>query len=792
VVVARDGVRVRLADVADVRDGVEPKIGDCLIQGGPGVLLTLLSQYGANTMEVTEAVEAALAEIDPAMKAQGIEVLPRLHRPATFIENSIEHIQHALLAGAILVTVVLFLFLFNLRSAFISITAIPLSLLTAVVVLDWLGYTLDTITLGGLAIAIGEVVDDAIIDVENIFRRLREHGDRLSIGEALRVVLDASLEVRGAVVYATFVVALVFVPVLTLSGVQGRLFAPLGMAYILAILASLLVALTVTPALGMLLLPGRAKAAREPFFLRGLKSAYLAVMRGVLRHAGVVIVATVVVVGGAVGLLRGLGGELLPEFREGHFVVQVSTIPGTSFGEMKRLGAGIIADLLKIPEIATCEQQIGRSELGEDPWGPNRSEIHVELKNDVPGERQAEVQEGIRAVLKGYPGIQTEVLTFLGDRIGESISGETAPVVVNVYGEDLDALDATAGEIQAALSKAPGAVDVRMGTYPATPQTNVRLRPERLRQFGLRALDVMEAVQAAYEGATVSQVYEENRTYDVVVILPPDQRREPEAIGGLLLRTPEGSSVRLDQLADIFATNGRAVVLHDGARRRQVVTCGVKGRDLSGFAEEAEALVRKTVKLQTGVYYAFGGAATERAEASRELLVHSSIAGLGIVLLLAMVFRNGPNLLLVLANLPFALVGGVLAVRLTGATLSIGSLVGFVTLFGITMRNSVMMISHFEHLVSIEKHAWGVETALRGAAERLVPILMTALVTGLGLLPIAWGAGEVGREIEGPMAIVILGGLATSTLLSLLVLPTLALRFGRFGNHDGGPSDSGS
>lgn len=787
-IIARsDGVNLRLKDVAEVTVAPQPMFGDVLIQGRPGVLVKLLSQYGANTMEVTEQVEQALEEMGPLFEAEKIQLYPRLHRPATFIETSLHHVGRSLYVGAALVAVVLTLFLFNLRTALISITAIPLSLLAAVIVLDRLGMTLNTITLGGLAIAIGEVVDDAIIDVENIFRRLRENTALALRRPIARVVLDASLEVRSAVVYATFIVVLVFVPVLTMSGLQGRMFAPLGVAYIAAILASLLVALTATPALACLLLPRAAERQPvEPLFLRAMKRAYAAVLGTLIGRPRTILALGVAASVGAGVLLMRFGEEFLPEFREGHFVVQVSAVPGSSLPEMMRLGGRMSADLLENvrvagrPAIATIAEQAGRAELGEDPWGPHRCELHIELVPDVPGAQQADVQEQIRERLAAYPGITYEVLTFLGDRISETISGETASVVINLFGDDLDVLDSKSEEIAGVLAGVPGSADVHVASPPGNPQVVIRLRPERLAALGFRPLDVLADIETAYQGVRVAQTYEGNRVFDVRVILDEDARRDPETIGDLLVRGVDGAIVPLRELADMTATTSRYMILHDGARRRQTVLCNVADRDVNSFVTEAKERVAR-VSLPSGVYTVFGGEAEAGEAARNELLLHSSVAGLGIVLLLATVFARLRNLLLVLVNLPFALIGGVLAVAATGATLSIGSVVGFVTLFGITMRNSVMMISHYEHLVAREGMTWGPAAAVRGAAERLVPVLMTALVTGLGLLPIALGSGEVGREIEGPMAIVILGGLCSSTALNLLVLPALSLRFGRFG-----------
>jgi CzcA family heavy metal efflux pump len=779
-------VSVRLKDVANVVEAGEPKFGDTVIMGRPGVLMTMSSQYGANTMEVTTTLEAAIAEMKPVFDKEGITLYPRLHRPATFIETAIRNMRHSLLLGGVLVAIVLFLLLGSVRTAVISLMAIPLSLLTAVIVLERFGITINTITLGGLAIALGEVVDDSIIDVENIFRRLRENKTLPKPRPIFHVVLDASLEVRRAVIYATFTVALVFLPVLTLTGLQGSFFAPLALSYVLAILASLLVALTLTPALSYLLFGKGARRAREPHLQHVLKFIYRGILRITTRWPRTIIVLVALICIAALTRLSSFGGEFLPDFREGHFVLQVFAAPGTSLPETLRIGTRISEALLQHPKIATVEQQVGRAELGEDPWGPERSEFHVDLK-PMPGREEATMADEIRDILKQFPGITFEVVTFLGDRISETISGEVSPVVVNVFGENLDLLDAKAAEVAKVLEAVPGAADVKVKAPSGAPRMAVRLRFDRLTQFGFRPVDVLETVQTAYQGSVVAQTYRGNEVASVAVILEPSSRQDPEAIGTLLLAGPQNIRVPLRELANIYPTSGRHSIMHEGARRRQTVTCATSGRDVSSFVADAKKQVAAKVSFPGGTYAVFSGAAQAKAQAQQELLLHSAIAAVGILLLLAIAFGNARNLMLVLSNVPFALVGGILAVWVTkqlspagAGGLTIGALVGFVTLFGITTRNSIMMISHFEHLVDKEGMTWGLDAAIRGASERLIPILMTATVTALGLLPLALGTGEAGREIEGPMAIVILGGLITSTVLNLFVLPTLALRYGRF------------
>lgn len=779
VVVSHHGGRsVRLKDVAKVVEGAEPKFGDALIQGHPGVALLAFAQYGANTMEVTEALEKALDEMEPALAAERIALDRGIFRPATFIERSLANINSSLLLGGVLVVGVLFLFLLDVRTALISFLSIPLSLLAAVIVLDRFGVSLNTITLGGFAIAIGVVVDDAIIDVENILRRLRENQRRPAPIPLMKVVLDASLEVRSAVVYATFIVALVFLPVLTMSGVQGKIFAPLATAFILATLASLVVALTVTPALCQLML-SRVGPHAEPRYVAWLKERHRACLRGISQWPRVVLGVAILICVGSMSTVPFFGGEFLPEFREGHFVVHMVTTPGTSLEESLRLGREVTKELLKHPAVRSVEQQAGRAENGEDVWDTHMSEIHLDLK-PLEGEAAEKAEAEIREILRQFPGVVFALHPFLAERMEETISGTTAEVVINIFGNDLDVLDEKAQEVQQLLSSIQGAVDVRTESQPGTPEMVFKLRPERFTQFGFRPDEVLEAVQSAFQGTTVAEIYEGNRVADVVVALDPEQRKTPESIGALFLQNAQGTRLPLRELADIYPSSGRHTIVHEAARRRQQVTCNVEGRDIASFMAELKRRVADQIQFPAGTYPAFTGSAELQSKARKELLIHSAIAGAGILLLLAVVFRSGRNLVLILANLPFALVGGVLAVFASGGLLSIGTLVGFVTLFGITMRNSIMMVSHFEHLVGEEGMTWNLETAIRGASERLLPILMTALVTALGLLPLALGSGEAGREIEGPMAIVILGGLVTSTLLNLLVLPTLALRYGRF------------
>jgi CzcA family heavy metal efflux pump len=825
-VVSAEGTPVKLRDVAQVVEGPEPKFGDAAVTvgedegdpallGEPAVLLIVFKQLDADTVEVTRRIEAELERLRPLLAAEGVRYHPRLFRQANLIEHAVGNVAWSLLIGAILVSVVLFLFLFNLRTAFISLTAIPLSLLSAVLVLWAFGVSLNTLTLGGLAIAVGEVVDDAIIDVENIYRRLRENARLEHPRPAAAVVLAASLEVRSAVVYATFIVVLVFVPVFFLSGLQGRLFAPLGHAYVLAVLASLATALTVTPALAMVLLPrpvsrlrlsapdlqSRERLGGEPVLLRWLQSGYDRLLRwldGALGFALLLTVTALLVVAAGWAVSQ-CGGAFLPELRENHFVVHMRGLPGTSLPQSLATGKQVSA-ALQGDDVRSIAQQVGRAELGEDTWGVEYSELEVDLRATA-GEDIEQTQRRLRQKLRDFAGFSFEVMPFLTERIKETLTGTPAPVAVKIYGDDLPALDRAARDVARALAAVPGADNVRPEPTAGVPELVVRVRPRDAARYGVRGAHVRDAVHAAYQGADGGQVYDRNRVIDLVVLLDPRLRGDPDAVANLWLDVPaprEGEApaepkekssagaspsrkgtgrVQLKQVADVFLSDGRFRIAHEGGTRRQVVTCYVQRRDVASFAADAQRRLAG-LDLPPGTYAVLTGEHEAQQAARWELLLLSLAAGVGILLLLWLVFRSAGRLLLVVVNLPFALVGGVAAVYLAGGVLDVGSLIGFVTLFGISTRNGIMMVSHWQHLHEAEGVPWGPDLVFRGARERLAPVLMTALVTGLGLLPIALGAGEAGREIEGPMARVILGGLVTSTALNLLVLPVLYRRFG--------------
>jgi CzcA family heavy metal efflux pump len=777
VVTQRNGTPILLRELAQVKIAPALKFGDALVMGKPGVMMSMSSQYGANTLTATLAVEKALNELAPTLKSQGITLYPALHRPANFIERALGNLRNSLAVAAILILAVLYLFLRDVRAALIAFTAIPLSLLAAIAVLDRMGYTLNTMTLGGFAVALGVLVDDAIIGIENILRRLRENGRSAQPKPRLDVVRDASLEVRGPVIYATVVVVAVFLPELFTSSVQGHFVGPLALAFIFAVVASLLVALTSTPALCALLLR-RHDARAEAAWLVRLKSWQSSAVRGVANHFRVVVAILIGLVIAAVAALPFLGGTFMPEFREGHFVLQVSSAAtGTSLETMLDMGKRISAEVLALPYVQSIEQQVGRAELGEDTWGPHRSEFHVELKENSKVD-QHDAEEELRKILAGYPGLQSEVVTFLGDRISESLSGETAQVAVKVFGDDLDALESTGGKIVGVLGKIPGIVDLQFKRQGGTPVLAVELLPQAMAAAGLKAQDVLQTIETSYAGALVGQTFHATRTVDVVLLLPDQLRHQPAQLARLMVTSPSGP-VPLSQIARISLGQDRYSIEHDGGQRRISVTFNVGKGSLGQVVQQAQQAIARSVALPSGVFTQFTGAAEAEAQTRFELILYSALALALIVIVLFVSFHWRANSWLVLANLPFCVIGSVMAIAMSGIGISLGSVLGLITVFGISARNAILQLAHYEHLVEVEGAPWNADLVLRGANERFVPILMTAAVTALGLAPLAVGINQPGQEIEGPMAIAVLGGLFSSTLLNLFVLPALAQRFVR-------------
>jgi CzcA family heavy metal efflux pump len=765
------GLPVRLRDIATLRDGAEPRFGDALIAGKPGILIETSTQFGANTLEVTRALEQRLDALAPALAQQGVQYHPALLRPASFIESAIEKLRNSLLIGALLVVALLQVTLRDWRGALVSFSAIPLALLTTVWILEAFGLSLNTMTLGGLVVALGVVVDDAVIDVENILRRRRSARPDVNIVE---LFTGASLEVRRPVFYATAAVAVAFLPILMMSGLQGAFFRPLSIAFLLAVGLSLLVAMSATPAMCALLM-ARNQPKPEAAFLQRCKRWQLSTISWLYGRPRVLLV--ILCGSGLAGivLLPILGARLLPDFRENYLIAHASLRPGISLAETARVGQQISKGLIAIPGVKSVAEQIGRAENGQDPDAPNKSEFEVQID---PQQRHdaAEIDAAIRDVFDDYPNQLVEIYSVLAERIGETLSGESAPFSISVIGSDLDADDRVGAQIVDVLQHLPDSGNVRLTVPPREVELHLELLPDRLAVYGLQAGDVLQTVNAAYHGSIAAELNQADRSIPVAVRIS-HASGDPQAVGSLLLRGRDGALTPLAAVAKITMELARSLIDHQDGLRRQIVVATPKRADQAGYAEAARKAVAAKVQLPPGVYLRYGGAAEAQAAAAHELLLHSAAAFVLIVLLLALAFGSSRHVLLVLLALPSTLIGGVVAVALTGGTLSLGAMVGFVALFGMAARNTILLVSHYDHLVNEERQPWNLQTSMLGAEERLTPVLLTALLTALALLPVAVQLHQPGHEIEGPMAVVILGGLVSSTLVSLLLIPPLAARW---------------
>ncbi|MDC0669443.1 efflux RND transporter permease subunit [Nannocystis radixulma] len=773
VVAVRGGTSLRLADVTDVVEAHPPPIGDAIVDGGPGLLLIVEKQPWGNTLAVTRGVEAALAAIAPAMPDVVLD--STIFRPATFIELAIANLGRALALGCGLVVLILGCFLFDLRTAAISILAIPTSLLAAVAVLHAWGVMIDTMVLAGLVIALGEVVDDAIIDVENILRRLAENRRRPVPLSSFQVVLAASLEVRSAVVYATAIVILVFVPIVFLDGVAGAFFRPLALAYALAVFASMLVAITLTPALCLLLLP--RSHGRESPLARGLRRAYQPLLAPLLGRPRLAVTIVAVLFAGTAASVPLLGEGFLPEFKEHDFLMHWVAKPGTSLEAVARTAVRASDELRAIPGVRNFGAHIGRAEAADEVVGPNFAELWISLD---PAAEHGPALAQIKAVVDGYPGIYRDVQTYLREKMKEVLSGSGGAIVVRLFGREQGELRRQAGEVARALAGVEGVTNLKIEPQVEVPQIEVRFRPEAARPFGLNPGEVRRTATTLIRGTKVGEVYRGGQTIDVVVVGATHLRDDLAAVQSLRIAAPLGGEVALADVADVAIVPTPNVVLRESGARKLDITCDVAGRDLGQVAREIESRVL-ALSRPAGYHPEFIGEYAARQAARDRLLALSLLAVLGIGVVLFVDFRALRPTLLVFTTLPFALVGGVAGVWWTGGVLSLGSLVGLVTVLGIAARNGIMLVSHFRHLEREEGEPFGPALLLRGAAERVTPIVMTALATGLALVPLALGGERPGQEIEHPMAIVILGGLVTSTALNLFVVPVLYLRYGASG-----------
>ncbi|NNM86211.1 MAG: efflux RND transporter permease subunit [Phycisphaerales bacterium] len=779
VVVSNGAQVVTLGDVTRVRSGHLPPVGAAAINGQPGVLLMIALAYRANLLTVTAGVKAALASLKPVLQKQGIVLHSKIVQSADFITTAIHNLTDSLLIGAGLVIVVLVLFLGDWRTSLISCLAIPMSMLSGIAVLVFLGFTLNTMTLGGLAVAIGEVVDDAVIGVENVIRRLRQNALSSRPRADWRVVLDATLEVRVAVMFATTAVIMVFLPIFGLTGLAGRFFAPLGAAYVAAVLSSLVLAVTLTPALCQTLLPKKAQRGGDAPLTAWLKRRYRSLLIMVERHRRPVIILVAAATTVAVGLMIPLKRTFLPKLNERTYVLHLVLISGSSLQQSIALGNRVEQALKKIPYVEEVAQHAGRATLAGDVVGPESSSFFIKVHPLSPTEA-AQFRADLGDLTKRFPGVLLYYNTQLSERINETISGSGAPVIVQVTGNHFAPLARAAGLITAALKKLPGAVSVAPQTAWKAPQINIRPRAgSRLARWGLTRVQVARSAQLLVHGQTVGHLYHGIRIRPLIVRYPSRWSTGTASIGGLPIETAGGTWIPLSEVAHVYEAAGFYSISDLGGQRAQMIAVHLAGTSAASFVQQAQAVIAR-LKLPAGVVVGFAGSAQRAASALHGLIFHALVALVGIVLLLFVVLRYWPNVALLMMNLPLALAGGVAAAWVSGGVLSLGAMVGFVTLFGITLRNSIMLMSHYQHLVAREGRTWDTATAIEGAIDRLPAILITALVAAFGLLPLALGSGAAGREIEGPLAQIIVGGIFTSTLLNLIVLPTLAARWARF------------
>jgi CzcA family heavy metal efflux pump len=771
---ARDGrPALRLADVANVVEEPPPMIGDAVINGGPGLMLIVEKLPWANTLDVTRGVEAAIESMKPGLP--GLDIDTTIFRPASFIETSLKNLSNALLVGCLLMILMLFLFLYEWRVALISIVAIPMSLVAGALVLAWRGTTINTMILAGFAIALGDVVDDAIIDIENVVRRLRQQRRAGIHRSTAGMILDASLEVRGAIIYATLIEVVAVIPIFFLQGLSGAFFRPLVFSYAIALLVSMAVALTVTPALALIFLRKAKLENRESPIAVWMQRGYSWLLARLIprpRYAFASVAALALI---ALSVLPNLGQSLLPDFKERDFLMHWLTKPGTSLGDEVRISTAAAKELQAIPGVRNFGAHIGQAYQSDEPVGPEFGEnwISVDPKADYDTTHAA-----IQKAVDGYPGLIRDVQTYLKERIREVLAGSSHPIVVRIFGPELDVLRAKAKEVNEALAKIPGIADLHTEPQTEIPQVQVQVDLTKAQRYGLKPGDVRRAAGVLVSGEEVGDIFRDGKAYDIPVWSAPEARDSVTDLHELRIDTPSGEVVRLADVASIAVRPSPNVVKHEGVARKIDVDAEVSGRDLGSVVGDVKAKLAK-VDLPAGYHAAMLGEYTERQTANKRLMSLAIVAAIGIFFLLQASFGSFRLATLSFLTLPMALIGGALAAKLGGGIISLGSMVGFLTVIGIVARNGIMLISHYQHLENEEGETFGPALVLRGAQERLVPIMMTVLTTGLALVPLIAAGSIPGQEIEHPMAVVILGGLLASTFINLFVVPSLYLRFGK-------------
>jgi CzcA family heavy metal efflux pump len=782
VIALRGDRSVLIRDIADVREGAALKRGEGSRNAKPAVIVGVQKQPGANTVELTARLDRELDALQKELPG-GMTIDRLIFRQSDFIEVAVNNVMTALLDGGLLVVAIVIFFLANLRAAAITLTAMPLSLAAAVLVLRAFDATINTMTLGGMAIAIGALVDDAIVDVENVVRRLRENAARPPDEQrpTADVVRDATLEIRTSIVFATIIIVLVFLPVFGLSGVEGRLLTPLAFAYIVALLASLGVAIVVTPALSYAFLPGARSILRghDGWLARVLKARFAKDLPRALDHPRLVMAASAVLLLAAATAITRMGTAFLPEFHEGSLTVQANTLPGTSLAKSDEIGRRVEQILLAQPEVVATARRTGRAEYDEHVQGVEAAEIDVGLRET--GRPRAELLAELRRGFSTLPGTNVTIGQPISHRIDHMLSGTRANIAVKVFGDDLHTLRSLGEHVRDVMTTVPGAVDVSLEQQMDVPFVRFVLNRPAIARYGLRASDVAEAVETAFAGAIVGRIFDRATAFDLVVKFDPMSQVDFDRLADLPIDTPNGGPVPIRLLADVRREMGPNMVLRENVQRRMVVSSNVAGRDLGSVVEDMRSAVARDVPMPAGYRVEYGGQFESQQSASERLVLLGVAVVAGLFMLLVLAFGRPRDALLVMVNLPLALIGGVAGVYLAGGVLSVASMIGFITLFGIATRNGIMLVSHIRHLMEHEGVTDFREAVERGARERLIPILMTAMAAGLALIPLALGGGKAGSEIQTPMAIVILCGLMTSTLLNMVVVPTMYLRYGRGG-----------
>jgi CzcA family heavy metal efflux pump len=779
VVAYREGIPILLHQVAKVEFGPAVKRGDGSLNGRSAVILTVEKQPGGNTVEITDAVTKACEELKASLPPD-VKLNPAIFQQKDFITHSITNVEHALRDGFILVVIVLFLFLLNFKTTIITLTAIPLSIVISAIIFKAFGISINTLTLGGLAIAIGELVDDAIVDVENVFRRLKENQQLENPRPTLRVIYEASSEVRNSIVYATIIVVLVFLPLFWLEGMEGRIFAPLGIAYITSIIASLVVSLTVTPALCSYLLTRFKKGQidKESGLVRWLKKQEARTLNWALGKTKMVIGLSILLITTSIAVIPFFGSEFLPPFNEGSFTVNLSAPSGTSLEESNKIGTLAENLILKVPEVEFASRRTGRAELDEHTEPVSNSEIDIKLREEISRSRE-EIIADIRDQLAILKGVSVNIGQPISHRIDHLLSGVRAQVAIKLFGNDLTEMRTTAGKIAEVLGEVPGVVDIQVERQVMIPELLIRLRREDCIRYGVQVGKVAEDLEIFYNGKVQSKIFEGQKTFDFVLRAEQDERVNLDNIRNSLVHNINGDLITLRQIADIEYASMQNSITHENSQRKINVSCNVQDRDLGGAVKELQARINKEIVLPDGAYIVYGGQFESQQSASKTISLLSIIAFLGIFLVLYHHFNSWKLVVQIMLNIPLALLGSVIAVALTGGVFSIATMVGFITLTGIASRNGIMMISHYIHLIEHEGEVFSKKMIIRGSLERLVPVMMTALVAALALIPLTLDKQAPGKEILYPVATVILGGLISSTLLNMVVIPAVFWRYGK-------------